>query len=173
MGEFVVVGDGTPGRGSSGRRGGSRTLDGLADVAKVFGHCLEACDGGSDRGTARHPPRRKFPLAALNKKAQTTDGYEYWDDCDTGVVSGKARAGDGAKGSRRVFARERKTRAHLLRRNCPVASTRARVKCARRSSPTVADSHRRGQPTNCRRDSTSRPTFYIEIPTNMCGRLDS
>lgn len=40
------------------------------------------------------------------------------------VVSGKARAGDGAKGSRRVFARERKTRAHLLRRNCPVADPR-------------------------------------------------
>ena len=122
MGEFVVVGDGTPGRGSSGRRGGSRTLDGLADVAKVFGHCLEACDGGSDRGTARQSPRVTHDEGSFPQKS--ADERRISMERLIRVVSGKARAGDGAKGSRRVFARERKTRAHLLRRNCPVADPR-------------------------------------------------
>ena len=135
MGEFVVVGDGTPGRGSSGRRGGSRTLDGLADVAKVFGHCLEACDGGSDRGTARHHEGIfHSPLSTKKRRRRT----------DIGVIATPGsfpvkRARGTARRVRGAFSRGNGRHARTCCVETVRSLTRAQTKCARRSSPTIAD----------------------------------
>ena len=117
-------------------RAGSRTLDGLADVAKVFGHCFEACDVGSDRGTARH-------ARVATKEVSTRRSKKRDRRTDNGTIATGSfpvtRARGTARRVRGAFSRGNGRRM----RTCCVGTvrslTRAQTKCARRSSPTIAD----------------------------------
>ena len=118
---FVVVrpDDEGPRATRGGGMNRARTLDGLADVAEVFGHRVKACVGGGrdSAGVSGGHVRRgvKFPLSCSARKAR----------CDLlRCRTGNAAPVDDARNRGHDFARKRARTYLLLRRELPVDAAR-------------------------------------------------